>query len=127
MTVTYRTSGHLTNPVSDLAAAREYLRVDGGMAQYIHPDDLRLLVHSVDWDLTDDRSWVVTVVTHQPLNAVALSVLSEWISGQNSDGLGEGFEQQPFAEHGSESDDEYDFEISSFDWGTNTCRLEVVI
>lgn len=126
MTVTYRTSGNLTHPVSDIHAAREYLRIDGGMAQYVYPDDLRLMVHSVTWDLTDESSWIVAVVTHQALDAAQLTQLSEWISGQNSDGLGEGFEQQSFAELGDPDDEDEDFEMSSFDWGTNPCRLEVV-
>lgn len=126
MTTTYKATGRLTTPVSDLSAARAYLAQDD-MTQYIHPEYLQRTVHSVNWDLTDTDSWVVTVVTHQPLTPDASAELSSWISDQNSDGLGEGFEQQSFAEH-CERDaygnwDDETYEMSSFDWQDNPCTL----
>jgi hypothetical protein len=64
-------------------------------------------------------------VTHRPLTDEESKQISEWISGQNSDGLGEGFEQQSFAE--IEGDDENDdWAMASFDWQTNPCTLVVV-
>ena len=126
MTVTYRAEGRLTNPVTDLQAARAYL--DEPMETFLCWDDqvdLRAAVHTIRWDLISVSTWQVMVVTNQALDADQLTRLSEWISGQNSDGLGEGFEQQPFAEHEGEDDDD-DWEMSSFDWGDNPCTLRVV-
>jgi hypothetical protein len=121
MTTTYQTNGQLTEPVTDLSLAREFLREHGaGIAQYIYPDAAKPGVHSVTWDLLDEGRWQVTLVADRDLPAEQLALLSEWISGQNSDGLGEGFEQQAFAEHGYDDDD---FTMSSFDWETNDCAL----
>ena len=134
MTCTYTTTGKLTNPVTDLAAARTYL--DEPMVDYIRYCDEALVpvVHDIRWDLLDEESWIVRLVTTRPLTDPESEKLSEWISGQNSDGLGEGFEQQPFAEHYDEGDDgrwgyvEGDDEItmSSFDWQDNPCTLTLV-
>ena len=126
MTNTYRTTGTLTNPVNDLAAARAYL-VEHDMTEYID-DFLKDAIHDVRWDLTDESSWTVTVVTNRPLTAEESASFSSWISGQNSDGLGEGFEQQPFAEETAYEDveDEEFYRMSSFDWETNDCALTLV-
>ncbi len=126
MTSTYTTSGTLTNPVNDLDSARAYLAEDD-MTQYAPAG---LPIHDVRWDLLDEGSWKVTVVTDRELTEAESAEISEWISGQNSDGLGEGFEQQPFAEH-CEYDrwgnmDEDSYVMSSFDWETNDCTLVFV-
>ena len=132
MTVIYKTQGSLTHPVSDLNAAREFLREHGkDIHQYIYPDEAKPNVHSVTWDLRNQIAWEVTVVADEELPPVQRELLSSWISGQNSDGLGEGFEQQPFAEHDLDEDEYEDgeerdqFIMSSFDWETNPCTLEV--
>jgi len=137
MTVTYATTGTLTNPVTDLTAAREYLHEPmenfvqyAGDTPFGTPSPLTEIVHTCRWDLLDEQRWVVRVVTTRPLTDAESATLSRWISGQNSDGLGEGFEQQPFAEHfdtdewGDIDDDTY--EMSSFDWETNPCTLMIV-
>lgn len=131
MTNTYRTQGTLTEDVSDLEAAREYLRSDD-MTQFVKYADagLETVVHHIEWGLVDEGSWTVTVITHRELTAEESKALSRWISGQNSDGLGGGFEQQPFAEH-CEADeygdcDDSEFSMSSFDWQTNKCDLTLV-
>lgn len=130
MTVTYKTRGNLTHPVNDLDAAREFLREHGEhMEQHIYPDYARKHVHSVMWDLVSPRSWEVTLIADQLLGTDQLDLLSEWISGQNSDGLGEGFEQQPFSEEAPDYDDCDETEeivMSSFDWETNPCKLEEI-
>lgn len=128
---TYKTSGQLTEPVTDLTAAREYL-AKPNMVDYIKYCDESLVpvVHDITWDLTDESSWVVRVITTRELTQAESAKLSDWISGQNSDGLGEGFEQQAFAEHGNDNEysDDYDddWSMSSFDWQTNDCKLELV-
>ena len=129
MASTYRASGKLTEPVNDLSAARTYLKAEemGGMTQFVkhasYPG-LEEVVHHIEWDLLNEDAWQVTVVTHHELTPAQSAGLSEWISGQNSDGLGEGFEQQPFAEHGSDNDEEWS--TSSFDWLHNPCTLKLI-
>ena len=131
VTVTYKTQGLLAHPVSDINAAREFLREHGEhMEQYIYPDAAKQQVHSATWDLLDEGRWEVTLVADTNLGQDQLELLSEWISGQNSDGLGEGFEQQSFSERVPEYDDDVeddeDIIMSSFDWQTNPCKLEPV-
>lgn len=135
MTSTYRTGGTLTNPVNDLTAAQAYLS-DDDMTAYVkyasHPA-LQEVVHHIEWRLLTESTWQVTVVTDRLLTDEESTALSGWISGQNSDGLGEGFEQQHFAEHGYDEDYEMsrfehdeDYEMSSFDWETNKCLLVLI-
>ena len=129
MTNTYTASGVLTNPVNNLHAARIYLRSEdiGGMTQFAQGDDRcpADAIHDVSWDLLDEGSWKVTVITNRLLTDEESASVSDWISGQNSDGLGEGFEQQPFAEEETGEDYE-DITMSSFDWMTNKCELTLV-
>lgn len=135
----YRTRGSLTEPVTDLSAARTYLKAEemGGMTQFVKHANypgLEEVVHHIEWDLLDEDTWQVTVITHRELTPAESEGLSEWISGQNSDGLGEGFEQQPFAEHEDsyggiydDEDEETEYSMSSFDWRDNPCKLEEVV
>jgi hypothetical protein len=126
MTVTYKTKGVLDHPVSSVNDARAFLREHGsGVHQYIYPEPAKEGVHSVTWDLLSDHEWEVMLIADHPLGPQQLNLLSTWISGQNSDGLGEGFEQQPFAE--IELDEEDDWAMASFDWQTNPCILEQVL
>lgn len=137
MTATYRTGGKLTNPVNDLDAARQYLRSDD-MTEYVGyaGDGMDLLVHHIEWDLLNDQEWEVRVTTTRRLTQEESTSLSEWISGQNSDGLGEGFEQQAFADcwprdrWGNIDEDVEDPEdggwMASFDWQENRCLLDFV-
>lgn len=126
MTV-YTTSGVLKHPVNDIGEANAYLQEDA-MAKYLDPD-LSNVVEFVEWSLTDEQSWKVTVVANRDLTTEESERMSDWISGQNSDGLGEGFEQQPFAEVVDEymdDDDEgllCDYDMASFDWEDNPCTL----
>ena len=119
----YTTSGTLTNPVNDLGLAQQYLS-ESDMTQYID-DRLTGVVLDIRWELTSVASWKVTVVAQRELTDDEEAAISSWISGQNSDGLGEGFEQQAFAEEDDE-DDEYSVVMSSFDWQTNGCKLTLV-
>lgn len=131
MAHTYRAAGSLTEPVSDIRAANEYLKRDD-MTEYVKYSDLPHpeVVHHIEWSLVTEGHWEVTVITDRALTDEESEKLSEWISGQNSDGLGEGFEQQAFAEHGSDNEysDDYDEEwsMSSFDWEVNDCKLTLI-
>ena len=132
--VTYRTQFTLVAPVLDWEAAQEYLSEDN-MANYLRNDlddscgyfnipigHLRDKVISLEWHLEDKSQGYIELCTTEEFAPEELAQISEWVSGQNSDGLGEGFEQQDFANY---EDDSYDDEeeehwvMASFDWSYN--------
>lgn len=132
-------------PVNDFEAARDYLIKDD-MTKYLigsfdrkgmetlKPEDIA----SIKWKLLDDQKGKIILITTRELTAVESKAISDWIKGQNSDGLGECFEQQDFAENkdyeenydeDDEDDDYYcvnDYYIcASFDWRTNNYKLHL--
>ena len=127
----YETEFNLTNPVNDFREARAYLSEDD-MTKYL-VDDLKGYrnrtgidadcIEKIEWDLLTEDEGIIRLITTAELTKEQLAEISDWVSGQNSDGLGEGFEQQEFAETCEE--DEYgdiDWDtcvMSSFDWNTN--------
>lgn len=123
----YRTQGELTGTIEaeNVPLAQAYLTQDD-MTQYVD-GSIKPAIARIEWNLhADGHHYHVEAVCHRELTQDELRVLSEWVSGQNSDGLGEGFEQQEFAEITTEDanyfdDDETDEEYSmvSFDWKTN--------
>ena len=135
----YRTSGVLTGHIADenVAEAQAYLTQDD-MTQYLDAE-LQGLVEHIEWRLeADGHSWSVTafVPGYMGLSESHLKALSEWVSGQNSDGLGESFEQQDFAWETPDDcfcDDEDECDgymcrenggrMTSFDWETNDCTF----
>ena len=68
------------------------------MAEYFHGNNgVSEKLRSADWDFerrNGELYGCITVQTAGPLTEDEEQDLKEWISGQNSDGLGEGFEQQ---------------------------------
>lgn len=100
-TFIYETTFRLEYPVNDEEAASEYLLEDD-MITYLWSDDryniTKDMVTKVEWLLEDDQSGIIRVYAKRELTDEELDQISKWISGQNSDGLGEGFEQQDFAE-----------------------------
>jgi hypothetical protein len=126
----YETRFSLTNPVNDIEAAQAYLS-DDDMTQYLD-DDMKAYVESIEWKLDTDMTGRVVVKTFEKLSEDMSKKISAWISGQNSDGLGEGFEQQPFAEFEVEPDcDRYcdcepEFFYASFDWQSNKYELSEI-
>lgn len=137
-TYLYRTTGHLTGHIepANVGIAQAYL-VEHDMTQFVD-DSVEAKVAHVEWHLhADGHNYHVDVKTIKPLNDDELRVMGEWISGQNSDGLGEGFEQQEFAEEqadecGDCEDCENGYECDraygmiSFDWQTNKSELKLV-
>lgn len=140
MTAIYITKGTLTNaiPEEGIREAQAYLTEDD-MTQYIDPPLSDAMVR-VQWKLeSDGYHWSVEAITNRELTEAELKELSQWVSGQNSDGLGEGFEQQDFA-WSTDTDDCGDCEgcnegwsceddggaMCSFDWKTNDCAFERV-
>lgn len=99
----YRTSGNLTGTITDenFIAASRYLHFDYdgkplNMHRYLDPP-LEGVVQHLEWMLTSGSTYTITAVTSRDLTEDELKQLSSECSGQNSDGLGEGFEQQDFA------------------------------
>jgi hypothetical protein len=69
----------------------------GLMAYYHGPEDVEAKVHSlfIDVEKHGGRLWgVATIKTDGPLEDGQLEALKDYISGQYSDGFGEGFEQR---------------------------------
>lgn len=109
----YYTTFRLTPPVNDLREAQRYLRADN-MWKYL-PERLKNKISAIEWKLEEESFGVILAFCNAELTKNELAELSDWVKGQNSDGLGEGFEQQDFAMH-----DEGDcYAISSFDWEVN--------
>lgn len=120
MTAIYHTKGTLTGTIDqdNVPAAQDYLTRDD-MTQYVAPNaGLDGVLVRIEWNLhSDGYNYHVEAVCDRELSDAELKQLSDEVSGQNSDGLGEGFEQQEFAE--IEPDDEDDWSMISFDWETN--------
>lgn len=135
----YMTKFHLLKPVLEdkYHLANEYLNEP--MEQYLH-GELKEVISKIRWRLTDLDMGQITAFTEVPLTEKQLASLSDWVRGQCSDGLGEGFEQQDFANYDVGLIDEWtgrydpervwedDYEeywvMASFDWETN--RYEFV-
>ena len=68
------------------------------MAEYFHGNNgVSEKIRSAEWDFerrNGELYGCITVLTAGPLTEDEEQDLKDWISGQNSDGLGEGFEQQ---------------------------------
>lgn len=100
----YVTNFKLKSAVNDFGAAKKYL-ADADMTKYLI-DDLRdyenmpeladKIVH-IEWNLEEDWYGTINLETTEDISKQDLAVILEWVKGQNSDGLGEGFEQRNFA------------------------------
>ena len=140
--LTYLAEFWLTHPVNDLEAAQNYLLEDD-MEKYAK-DDYRIpisgrdKIKTITWNLTSEQHGFICVKTNEYLTNKESEAISEWISGQCSDGLVEGFEGQDFANY--LDNDEYTYDpyyidneehecnednwiIASFDWETNNYEL----
>ena len=141
--VYYKTNFKLDYPVLDVQAAEEYLQEDD-MTKYLI-DDLQNYrkvaqeevdkVEDIYWTMNSDSTGSIVLTANDKLLPDTLNKISEWVSGQCSDGLGEGFEQQPFASYddpngGYYDDDdnwvEDDYCMASFDWKTNDYKFTQV-
>lgn len=80
---------------------KEYQLCNGqGMEQFFDENaDVQAKLKSIVWnfEVFDNKLYgVTTVELTDAIDEKGISDLKEWISGQNSDGLGEGFEQQDY-------------------------------
>ena len=122
----YQSTGCLTGTVSDVAAAQNYLLRDD-MTKYLDPP-LSEAIERIQWNLySNGHDYVVEAIASRELSPDELKQLATWVSGQNSDGLGEGFEQQDFAELYYGDFEDEDWEMVSFDWQTNDSTFTRVV
>ena len=77
--------------------AESYLQKDD-MVEYL-PENLKAKIDYVEWILEDIDGGTVSTWANERLSEEEEDELRKWIAGQCSDGLGEGFAQQPFAEY----------------------------
>lgn len=99
----YKTEFHLRAKVNDFDEASNYLTEDD-MTKYLIDDndipaEVREAVIRIEWELLDDDYGKIFLTTKRKLTEKELEPISDWVGGQNSDGLGEGFEQQDFADY----------------------------
>lgn len=130
----YRMTGHLVATIDpdNVSEANEYLQ-EHDMEQFLDPGSLKDAVESLTWTLEEDgHKYHVDASTRRLLTKAELKELGKYVSGQNSDGLGEGFEQQDFAkiyDDFCECDWAYhecESTMASFDWETNEHKFELV-
>ena len=125
----YRTYFNLDYDVLDFEEARLYL-IEDDMTPFLKndlPEETKNKIESITWILKTENSGQIDLVTTSKITDKELKTISEWVSGQNSDGLGEGFEQQDFAHYSvlemEDNDDEFysndDYVMASFDWRSN--------
>ena len=136
----YQTTFYLLADVLDLDEAQAYLEEDN-MLYYFDNEEIKRKLQSMTWHLTDCGSGYIEVISNEELAENELEEISEYIKGQNSDGIGEGFEQQDFASYDAallndrgeiddsllyDDDYEEDWVMASFDWNSNYYVLELV-
>lgn len=97
MTVHLVTEFTLSHPVSNIEAANRYLASED-MTRYLGPTFPSVL--NISWRLKTAEAGTVSVIATEDITHDELEGLREWISDQNSDGLGESFAEQAFAVHG---------------------------
>ena len=136
----YQTRFNLLAAVLDIDAAQAYLS-EADMLEYFDNEAIKRKLKSIDWILEDDVSGYIEVISNEELSDDELEEIADYIKGQNSDGLGEGFSSQDFAnydanlyalsgeeirEYEEDGDLEEDWIMASFDWDRNDYVLELV-
>ena len=121
--IIYKAYFELTNPVINISEARSYL-TDDDMLYYMDEDDINFknAIESISWILETEDSGYIEVISSRELSYNECKIISDYIKGQNSDGLGEGFEQQDFAFY-EDPENPGKFITASFDWKTNDYSL----
>lgn len=136
----YQTTFYLLADVLDIGEAQAYLE-EPNMLDYFDNEEIKRKLKSMTWHLTDCGSGYIEVMANEELAENELDEISAYISGQNADGIGEGFEQQWFANYDAgqydsygnkisvwDLDDDYeeDWIMASFDWDRNDYLLNLV-
>ncbi|MEN6315637.1 MAG: hypothetical protein ABFD25_15495 [Clostridiaceae bacterium] len=81
-----------------IAKENRQFKNDCGLAEYIHDEALNKKVHSLypSVEIIDGELWgVMTAGLREALSGEETAELLDFVTGQNSDGYGEGFEQRP--------------------------------
>ncbi|UWG97454.1 hypothetical protein LPY66_01035 [Dehalobacter sp. DCM] len=81
-----------------IAKENRHFENDRGLAEYIHDEALNKKVYSLipSVEVVDGELWgVMTAGLKEPLSGEETAELLEFVTGQASDGYGEGFEQRP--------------------------------
>lgn len=94
----YQTRFNLLAAVLDIDAAQAYLS-EADMLEYFDNEAIKRKLKSIDWILEDDVSGYIEVIANEELSDDELEEIADYIKGQNSDGLGEGFSSQDFANY----------------------------
>ena len=84
--------------LAGIAKENRLFENDRGIAEYIHDAALNKKVYSLypSVEIVDGELWgVITAGLKESLTGEETGALLEYVSGQNSDGYGEGFEQRP--------------------------------
>ena len=112
----------LEYPVNEdeIWGAAEYLAREN-MARY-YDGKARDHIESIRWRLVSFDDGYVETVTTQALTDDELDELWSFIEGQNSDGLGEGFEQNFSSTFFNEESEEEDSLMCRFQWNKYTVR-----
>jgi len=151
----YRTKFNLVYPVKDFEEATDYLERSSRIVSNalkgdssIFDEDSLYVVKSIEWVLEGEYYpdyGYIELITYEKLEPSILSKISEWVRGQNSDGLGEGFEQQQFAERivdpdggviepdeeenyydlAEDENSDYSWEMASFCWRSDSYEFEL--
>ena len=99
----------LTNPVLDVQVANDYLQEDD-MLWYLkneYKDKVEDKITSIVFSLSDEQEGKVVVTCNEELTSQEQNEVLDYIEGQLYDGLGEGFEQQDFANYDAGLLDDY--------------------
>ena len=137
----YMTKFYLYEPVKDEYKAGKFLddpeltdilkdNIDSGLVKTDCPSDA---IAFVFFQLTDPDGGLIYLGTTEALDKESLDAISDWVRGQASDGIGESFEQQDFAEYIDYSmEDEWGdipdeaYSMASFDWDKNHYIFEKI-
>lgn len=132
----YRTYFKLTSPVNDFDEARKFL-TSNNMTKYLLKDTVcshyKDKILSIKWILVEDTFGYIDLETSVELNDRELEDISEWVSSQNSDGIGADFEQEDFAISRNpnylEGQDnwESEYNLAGFDWQVNAYHFEPIL
>ena len=128
--LTYRTYFKLDYPVLNIDEANHYLTEDD-MTKYIKDDSrieesTRNKIEKIEWRMTDEQSGHITLTSTDTLTDLELNSISNWVSGQNADGLANYQDEEYDCD-----EDEYGYDcdnwvMASFDWKTNDYKFELI-
>lgn len=125
----YRTKFKLLYPVIDFEEAKNYLLEDN-MTKYLEYDqrtaELVPKIDKIEFILRTEKSGRIDLTTNTELTERELLHITDWVKGQLSDGIGEGFIQQSFACYEptdaliyDENGLEQGFVVAEFDWNSD--------